>query len=94
MLLSGACEWRVDLLLPKLSELNEIMLELQSNDCTLHQAWAYFELVLDLYPMFKARSEPNACMVHSPKFERGIIKIQDNSEEDLTTTENCVIRDL
>lgn len=44
LLLSAACEQRVDLLLPKLFQLNKVLFKLQSNECPLRQAKGIFRL--------------------------------------------------
>lgn len=48
ILLSATIERRRVTWLSKLSKLNEVVLKLQSNDCTLRQARAYFDSVLDV----------------------------------------------
>lgn len=49
LLLAVAAERCIDALLIKLKELNEIVLKLQPDDCSLRKDHAYFRHMLDVY---------------------------------------------
>lgn len=94
LLLPASSERRIDGLVEKLKELNEVVLKLQTHNCTLRQARAYLDSVLDVYPTLDARLNPDARIVHSPVFESAVLKIQDKREEELTTSEKRVVKSL
>lgn len=61
---------------------------LQTNDCDLPKPRANFHFVLDVYPNLEASIQANSRAVQRAFFDSGIIRIQENQEEDLTAPEN------
>lgn len=72
-LLNALAKRKVDTLAQNLSELNEVVLKLKSNDSTLHQSRIYFDSERELYPLLEALLISNACIVHSPQFESEVV---------------------
>lgn len=87
LLLSPASERKVDNLIRKLRELDEVTKKLQRADCTIRVARAYFDTVLEDYPTLSDRLDPDARIVLNPQFESGLLKIQAAHEHGLTPGE-------
>lgn len=49
-LLNASAKQKMDTLVRRLSELNEVILKLKSNECTVHQSRIYFDAILKVYP--------------------------------------------
>lgn len=71
-LLSPAAEIKVNLLIWKLSELDEVTKKLQRSDTTFRTAQTYFDTVLEAYPDLTECLDPNARIV-KPLFFKPII---------------------
>lgn len=93
-LLADSTERRIDTLVQNLAKLNEVVLKLQLNNCTLRHARAYLDSVLDVYPTLEARLCLDARIVHTPIFEHAILMIQDEREEDLVASERRAVKCL
>lgn len=74
-------ELKVDGLVQKLFELNDVLLKPQCNDCTLWKARAYFDTVLEVYLTFEARLHAHARIVHSSSFKSRAVMIKDVLED-------------
>lgn len=87
---------------PDLSKLQEILsvleqfesvtLKFNESDCTLSDVRAIFDGVCAEYPSLAAHGlTPDAKTVHSPHFESGIVKLQDNQGDTLTPEEESAV---
>lgn len=54
---------------------------------TLSEVRILFDAVIQKYPITKERLKENARIVHDPKFESAIVKLQENSLGSLTCAE-------
>lgn len=86
--LRASAERKVDALYGKLNELNEIVLKLQPADCALRISRAYFDFLSKSYPALVGRLTSYPKTVKNPSFEVGIVKVQDDRDDDLTTSKN------
>lgn len=84
-LLSPAVERKVDVLIGKLAELDEVTKKLQCSDATIRITRVYFEAVLENYPNLSKRLGPAARVVKHPSLGYGILKLRNGHEEALIT---------
>lgn len=92
VLLLAYFEQRIDSLLAKLKELNDVVLQLQLHQRKIRQAREYFYAVLDVFTNVEARLNQSTQIVHGPVFESSFVKIQDAREQDHTTTAKRAVR--
>lgn len=92
--LNASAERKVDVLVRKLSDSNEVLLKLQIHDCALLQLRANFDVLSEVHPSLEAQLVANARIVHLPHFESWVVKLQDRNQMDLATSEKRTLRSL
>lgn len=75
VLIASSTERRIVTLVQNLAELYEVFFKLQSNNCTLRQARAYLNCVLNVYPTLEARHIQDARIVHNAIFGNAVLNI-------------------
>jgi len=83
LLLSEEENSDTDALLKRLTDLNSVTVELQSDCTTLEDCRVLFDGVLEKYPLMKDRLGDKTSMVLNPHFEEAIRKIQRGEESEL-----------
>lgn len=86
-LLSTVAERKVEALLKNLGELSEILLKLQTADCSMRMPSVYFSSILGSYPDLDRPLVSDAKIVESPSFEQEVVEIQDRRKAYSTTSE-------
>lgn len=86
-LLNISTERKVDLFPRNLTALNEVVMILKTNDCTIRQLRSYLHSVLEVYPTPEACLSNNARIVCSTHFESDIAKVQEQRKMNLTSFE-------
>ena len=81
-------------LLRRLSALNSITIEIQSDSTSLVDARYLFDGQINKYPSLKNRLSSNADIVENETFECAVAKIQDGKEESLSLSEQRAVRHL
>lgn len=78
----------------KLSELNEVVVDLQLVNRSLRMARAYFKFILNSNLDLEGRLTSDTKIVEHPIFGAGILKVQDVWEAILTTLQNHALSGL
>lgn len=86
-LLNISSEGKVDAIVAKIREPNDVLPKIKKEDCTLCSLRVFFDIVLNVYPTLAARLEVHACIVHSPYFKKGLVRIQDPKKGKLNLPE-------
>eukprot|EP00171_Calliarthron_tuberculosum_P021796 IDg21796t1 len=71
-------ERALEKLLEKFKDFDSVTKTLQRDNISCSEVRALFDGMIDAYPSTKARLSANAKIVHSPNFESGLVKIQEN----------------
>lgn len=85
--LSPAVERKVDVLIKKSKELDEVTKKLQRPEASIRSARAYFDTLLEDYPRFSGRLDRDIQFIQNPHFQSELLKIQEYHEESLTSLE-------
>ena len=80
-------------LMNDLEILQPVTLKLQESSCTILEVRRIFDYLLEKYPVMERYLSSSAAIIHSPDFESGLIKVQDElAEENLTQAEKSALR--
>lgn len=82
------------MLLQNCTKLNEVLLNLQTSDCTFLQLRVYSYYALEIYPHLEARLVNNAQILRSPHFSSCLAKDQEQKEMDLSLSEKRALRSI
>lgn len=75
-------------------DFDSVTKSLQRDDISLAEVRTLFDGMIDAYPGTKSRLSPTASIVHSPIFESGLVKIQNNQAGNLSDAEQHATRAL
>ena len=78
----------------KLDDFNTVTVALKDDAVTIADARVLFDAVATTYPMMKDRLSPQARIIDNPRFESGILKVQNKREGDLNGLEKTALRDF
>lgn len=76
LLLYSFFERGIEALLPKLKQINIVVLKLQLHSCKMGQFPANIDTVLDVFPTVEVRLNQSAGFDRSPVFESAVTKIE------------------
>ncbi len=84
--LSEVEEGRLTVLMDILENVSQCSMQLQNEGCRMFHVRAYFNILKEKYPLFAQHLSEDSRIVHSPVFERAIVKLQKDEQIDSRET--------